>query len=319
MGFSEYNEGAHQPGLGYNGGVSSLTGNEKAIEIFNPTTSAVNLSASSIRCYFGGAPVGSPLMEEGRLMRATDANVLNSQNTHVVANPDATLEDITCAANRFSAPRQNTPASTTTSKSVIQVGGTVWFNGGTGTGTGGTINASGQLYSRLGEHFDYTGPTEVYQSTIIGALEKFNANISVYPNPARGTATVEIKDAKAGSVVYQRPRPMHFRRSQRPELRETPTGCFGLESRCVLRADFEHRRPDQNPKGVGYSVAVRAEPPARISDFSWKGGKKFPPFLWSYFCGSWSQSKVPTERRGRLLPCNLKGLTTPTISITCLN
>ena len=284
MGFSEYNEGAHQPGLGYNGGVSSLTGNEKAIEIFNPTTSAVNLSASSIRCYFGGAPVGSPLMEEGRLMRATDANVLNSQNTHVVANPDATLEDITCAANRFSAPRQNTPASTTTSKSVIQVGGTVWFNGnaamalvrypsGTagssnvaagiiidiigsngetpllangGTGTGGTINAAGQLYSRLVEHHDYTGPTSVYQSTITGTLEKFNANISVYPNPARGTATVEIKDAKAGSVVYQRPRPMHFRRSQRPELRETPTGRFGLESRCVLRADFERRRQNQN-------------------------------------------------------------------------
>ena len=185
----------------YNGGVPNSTGNEKAIEIFNPTTSAVNLSACSIRRYSSGVPVGSPLMEEGRLMRATGADVLNSQNTHMVANPDAALEDITCAANRFSAPRQNTPASTTTSKSVIQVGGTVWFNGGTGTGTGGTINASGQLYSRLGEHFDYTGPTGVYQSTITGTLEKFNANISVYPNPARGTATVEIKDAKVGSVL----------------------------------------------------------------------------------------------------------------------
>ena len=89
-------------------------------------------------------------------MRATGANVLNLHNTHVVANPDATLVDITCAANRFGAPRQNTPPNTTTSKSVIQVGGTVWFNGGTGT-----INASGQLYFRLGEHLDYTGPTDV--------------------------------------------------------------------------------------------------------------------------------------------------------------
>jgi len=201
MGFSEYNEGAHQPGLGYNGDVSSSTGNEKAIEIFNPTTSAVNLSVCSIRRYSNGAPVGSPLMEEGRLMRATGANVLNLHNTHVVANPDATLVDITCAANRFGAPRQNTPPNTTTSKSVIQVGGTVWFNGDAFTGTGGTINAGGQLYSRLGEHLDYTGPTGVYQLTITGMLEKFNANISMYPNPARGTATVEIKDAKVSSVV----------------------------------------------------------------------------------------------------------------------
>ena len=63
--------------------------NEKAIEIFNPTTSAVNLSVCSIRRYSNGAPVG--MTEEGRLMRATGANVLNSQNANVVANPDATL------------------------------------------------------------------------------------------------------------------------------------------------------------------------------------------------------------------------------------
>ena len=49
--------------------------------------------------------------------------------------------------------------------------------------------------------FDYTGPTGIYQSTITGTLEKFNANISVYPNSARGTATVEIKDAKVGSAL----------------------------------------------------------------------------------------------------------------------
>ena len=49
--------------------------------------------------------------------------------------------------------------------------------------------------------FDYTGPTGIYQSITTGTLEKFNANISVYPNPARGTATVEIKDAKVGNVL----------------------------------------------------------------------------------------------------------------------
>ena len=159
----------------------------------------------------------------------------------------------------------------------------MWVNGV--TGTDGTINASGQLYSRLDEHLDYTGPTSVYQSTITGTLEKFNANISEYPNLARGTATVEIKDAKVGSVTVVN----NLGQSISPEVKgqsqeKIPPGRFGLESRGVFRADFERRRPNQNPKGVDYLVAVRAEPSARISDFSWKGGKKFPPFLWSYFC-----------------------------------
>ena len=77
----------------------------------------------------------------------------------------------------------------------------MWFYGDAFIGTGGTINASGQLYSRLGEHLEYTGPTGVCQSTLTGTLQKFNANISVYPKPALGTATVEIKDAKVRSIV----------------------------------------------------------------------------------------------------------------------
>ncbi|MDO7851268.1 T9SS type A sorting domain-containing protein [Hymenobacter convexus] len=70
-------------------------------------------------------------------------------------------------------------------------------------GAGGTSNPGGQLYDQLGQHNDYpsTGPFGTYQTTISGTLEKFNANISVYPNPAHGTATVEIKDAKVGSVM----------------------------------------------------------------------------------------------------------------------
>ena len=37
--------------------------------------------------------------------------------------------------------------------------------------------------------------------TVLSTLSKFGTNISVYPNPARGPATVEIKDAKVGSVT----------------------------------------------------------------------------------------------------------------------
>ena len=316
--FSEYNEGAHQPGVSYNGGASPSTGNEKAMEIYNPTTSAVNLNAYSIRRYSNGAPLGSAAMEEERLMRRSGSNVLNQRGTFVIANPEATLTEITSVASQFSAPRQNTPINAATSPNVVQVGGTVWFNGddamalvrypsgtaglpnvnagiiidilgsigeqpllangttggnwsgtnpadGTGsnavfvlsanqsivrratvsTGTrlnpapqnvpgsnppvrnpGGyniadqwmmygtafngpivppattpSLNAGGQLYNQLGSHLDYTGPFGTYQATITATLEKFNANISVYPNPAHGTATVEIKDAKVGSVV----------------------------------------------------------------------------------------------------------------------
>ena len=53
--FSEYDEGAHQSGVSYNGGVSLSTGNERAIEIYNPTTSTVNLNPYSIRRYANGS------------------------------------------------------------------------------------------------------------------------------------------------------------------------------------------------------------------------------------------------------------------------
>ncbi len=67
-------------------------------------------------------------------------------------------------------------------------------------GPGGASNPGGQLYDQLGNHNDYTGPFGTYQTTL-STLGKFDSNISVYPNPAHGTATVEIKDAKVGSVV----------------------------------------------------------------------------------------------------------------------
>jgi len=73
-----------------------------------------------------------------------------------------------------------------------------WFMYSTAfNGPGGTSNPGGQLYDRFGDHFDYAGP----HAPLSTALAKFNANISVYPNPAHGTATVDIKDAKVGSVV----------------------------------------------------------------------------------------------------------------------
>lgn len=307
--FSEYDEGAHQSGVSYNGGVSTSTGSERAIEIYNPTTAVVNLTPYSIRRYANGS---TTVTEEERLLRSNatqqpvGANSMNPRTTFVMASGEATLPVIRNAANQFSVG--HTPASGPT---VLVGGGTVYFNGddavalvrypsgtagqgpgvivdligvigeqpllqscsttstgnwsgtnpldGTGTsavfvasanqsierrpsvsrgvrtnptaqnvpgscppvrqaggynisdewsmystafnGPGGTSNPGGQLYDRLGQHNDYAGPYGPYQAIITGTLAKFDANISVYPNPARGTATVEIKDAKVGSVT----------------------------------------------------------------------------------------------------------------------
>jgi hypothetical protein len=64
----------------------------------------------------------------------------------------------------------------------------------------GVTDAAGQSYNRLGSHLGYTGGSGAYDLAL-GTYAKFDANISVYPNPAHGFATVEIKDAKVGRVV----------------------------------------------------------------------------------------------------------------------
>ena len=104
---------------------------------------------------------------------------------------------------RTSALPQNTPGAC---PPVRQTGGynisDQWSMYSTAfNGAGGTSNPGGQLYDRLGTHNDYAGPYGTYQATISSTLAKFDANISIYPNPAHGTATVEIKDAKVGSVT----------------------------------------------------------------------------------------------------------------------
>ena len=125
--FSEYDEGAHQMGVSYNGGVSNSTGSERAIEIFNPTLNPVNLNPYSVRRYSNGSVTPT---EEERLLRsnatqqAVGVNVLNSRTTFVLASGEATLPVIRNAANQFS--MGHAPVSGPT---VLVGGGTVYFNG----------------------------------------------------------------------------------------------------------------------------------------------------------------------------------------------
>ncbi|MFD2720333.1 T9SS type A sorting domain-containing protein [Hymenobacter monticola] len=291
--FSEYDEGAHQSGVSY-GGATTSTGNERAIEIYNPTTSTVSLNPYSVRRYSNGSATPT---EEERLVKNVSAgqpttglpNTMATRSTFVLVNGEASLPVLRSRANQFSAGYQQASAST-----VITGGGITYFNGddavalvrypsgtaGSGTGViidiigvigsqppasgsggtgnwsgtnpldgtpavyvssanqsivrrasvstgvrnnptqatynianewmmystafngaGGTSNPGGQLYDQLGQHNDYAGPYGAYQTTLSNKLSKFDANISVYPNPAHGTATVEIKDAKVGSVT----------------------------------------------------------------------------------------------------------------------
>jgi hypothetical protein len=289
---SEYTEGAHQSGISYNGGVSNSTGNERALEVFNPTSSSVSLNAYSIRRYSNGS---ATVTEEERLVRRTGANTLNSAATFVYANGEATITAITSKADQLA----SFPVGTATPNVTLVRGGVAYHNGddalalvrwtsgtagvgtpvlvdifgvigfqplpsggGTGTGQwsgtnaadppivvngqsvqpfvasanqslirrptvssgtrvnpasatyniadqwqvysaafpqGGTSDPAAQSYSRLGEHNDYIGPFGTYGP--LKVLEKFNNGISVYPNPASGTAFVELKDVKVGSIV----------------------------------------------------------------------------------------------------------------------
>ena len=122
---SEYDEGSHQSATTYPGATAASTGNEKAIEIFNPTTSAVPLGAYSIRRYSNGFTTGANLYEE-RLMRTSGNNTLARGAVFVIANPEATLRDIIDNRSQIGAPRTGTVGTT---PNVLQTGGTVFFNG----------------------------------------------------------------------------------------------------------------------------------------------------------------------------------------------
>ncbi|MBD2722441.1 T9SS type A sorting domain-containing protein [Hymenobacter armeniacus] len=309
--FSEYDEGAHQSNVSY-GGATPSSGNERALEIYNPTTSVVNLNPYSVRRYSNGS---TSVFQEEALFRsnqqhvAVGNNTMNPRSAFVIACGQATLPSIVSAANQFCADYALTPAAT---NKVIVGGGPIYFSGddamalvrypsgtagvgpgvivdligvigeqpllaaggtggnwsgtnpidGTGAnavyvasanqsivrrpsvstglrvnpgpqnvpgsnppvrstaadayniatewsvysyafppGTTGNGSVGAQLYDQLGQHIGYTGPFGAYQTTITSTLAKFDANISVYPNPAHGFATVEIKDAKVGAVT----------------------------------------------------------------------------------------------------------------------
>ena len=118
---SEYDEGAHMNGVTCPGQPQPSLGTEKAIEIYNPTTSTVSLAAYSLRRYANGSLYPT---EDERLMRTTGVNTLAPGAAFVIAHPDATNTEILAAKDQTASIRNSGPNAT-----VLIGGGPILFNG----------------------------------------------------------------------------------------------------------------------------------------------------------------------------------------------
>ncbi|MBG8551937.1 T9SS type A sorting domain-containing protein [Hymenobacter guriensis] len=120
--FSEYTEGAHQNGVKYpESNPKASTGSERALEIFNPTKSTVNLDAYSVRRYSNGS---TTVTEEEKLHRATGENTLLPAEVFVFASGESSLSQILTVADQLSAGH-----APVTGPDVLVGGGVAYFNG----------------------------------------------------------------------------------------------------------------------------------------------------------------------------------------------
>ncbi|MDB5269308.1 MAG: hypothetical protein JWP58_2348 [Hymenobacter sp.] len=195
--FSEYNEGAHQMGQPY-GGATNSTGNERALEIFNPTNNIVNLNPYSVRRYSNGDTF---IFQEEKVFRsdashvAVGANTLSPRSTFVIACGEATLPDIVSAANQFCSPYATPPAA---SNPVIIGGGPIYFSGDDAmalvrypSGTAGVGN--GVIVDLIG----VIGERPLLQSCATGGNWSGT-------NPLDGTGTSAVFVASANQSITRR-------------------------------------------------------------------------------------------------------------------
>ncbi len=125
---SEYDEGAHMNMTACPGATTPSNGTEKAIEVYNPTTSIVNLDPYSLRRYSNGS---TAVVEEERLRRTTDPNTpstvpntLAPSTAYVYANGRATLAAILNVIDQLGPPAYQVPGPNTLTR-----GGIAEFNG----------------------------------------------------------------------------------------------------------------------------------------------------------------------------------------------
>lgn len=212
--FSEYAEGAHQSGVDYGGGNS--VGSERAIEIYNPTTTTVNLNPYSIRRYSNGS---TTVTEEEKLFRsnasqvATGANTLNPSSTFVVVCGEATLPGLRAVANQFSVGH-----APVTGPTVVVGGGVAYFNGDdavalvrypatAGVGTGVIVDLIGVIGERpllsngnQGGNWSGTNPIDDIPGTTPTQVFVSSANQTIQrrPNISTGIRTNPLPQQTPG-------------------------------------------------------------------------------------------------------------------------
>ncbi|GAB3868056.1 hypothetical protein GCM10028824_11890 [Hymenobacter segetis] len=216
--FSEYNEGAHQSGVNY-GGTANSSGNERALEIYNPTNNTVNLNPYSVRRYSNG---NTPIFQEERVFRSNAAHVavgnnsMSARTTFVIACGQATLPAIVNAANQFCSDYALAPAANNT---VIVGGGPIYFSGDDAmalvrypSGTAGVGN--GVIVDLIG----VIGEGPVLQTTCAAGGNWSGTN------PLDGTGTNAIFVASANQSIIRRATVSHGT-TVNPSPQNVPGSC----------------------------------------------------------------------------------------------
>ncbi|MCA8830936.1 T9SS type A sorting domain-containing protein [Hymenobacter pini] len=198
---SEYIEGAHQSGVNY-GGAANSTGNERCLEIFNPTTTAVNLDPYSVRRYSNGS---TTVTEEEKLQRATGSNTLSPTDVFVYANGEATLPQILTNADQLGAKYQ-TPGPNT-----IKTGGVGYFNGDdavalvrwTGAVAGQGTPILIDIFGVIGEQpLTGWGSNSTVYSANMSLKRKATVSTGVRTSPAVGSNWTPATEWEAYSSAY---------------------------------------------------------------------------------------------------------------------
>ena len=128
---SAYDEGAHASGSVPPGGGTASQGNERAMQIFNPTTSAVPVERYSLARYSNGIkdPAGNPVIfQEEKLQKNQPTLTANyslpSNDVFVIGAFKATLLDI---VNNWD--QKSSDYGPVTNSTVITQGGPIHFDG----------------------------------------------------------------------------------------------------------------------------------------------------------------------------------------------